>query len=177
MPMRIFTLLVLSHVLSLTSSGQANYPVPPKDDKLLFYFQRSCNTNTIIYELNKLPDGRINPDRPINLFWISYEKGGYREDVSFIQRRGFGLSSELIDKQKESFVLHFYSYKKRTLYLLKVENQYKVFMNINGEMAELNKLFIKCENNALGFPIIIDYVAITGKSVKNGIQVIEKIKP
>ncbi len=142
-----------------------------------FYLQRSCDINTIVYELNQLPDGRINIEKPIIEYWILYDKGGKRQDFNFIQRRLLGLQSELVDKKKGNFVLQFYCYKKRTLYLMKIENHYKVYVNINGELAELQKLFIKCENNALGMPIIIDYVEISGKDLKNYNKVFEKIRP
>jgi hypothetical protein len=156
---------------------QENYPIPVKDGKMLFYFQRSCNTNTIVYELNKLQNGSINNDNPIVEYWILYNKGGARLDLSFIQRTAFGLQSELLDKEKGNFILHFSRYKKRSLYLVNTEGKYKVFIDINGTPAELNKIFIKCENNILGFPTVIHYVEISGKDIKTGNPVSEKIKP
>lgn len=175
--MRCIQLIILFQLVGLKAVSQNNYPVPVKDDRLLFYFQRSCNTNTIVYEINKLQNGNINNENPIFMHWILYDKGGISENLNFLQRRGFGLHSELIDSAKGNFLLHFYSYKKRPLYLLKIEGNYRMYININGALAVLNKLFIKCDNNALGIPIIIHYVEITGKDVKTGNLVTEKIKP
>jgi len=153
------------------------YPVPAMNDKLLFYFQRSYNKNTIIYELNTLPNGNINLDKPVTEHWIRYEEGGERKDLSFFQRKAFGLQCEVVDKIKESFVLHFNCYKKRNIFLVKTANKYKTFITINGELSELNKLFIKCENNALGIPLTVKFVEISGLNIKNGNPVVEKFTP
>ena len=175
--MRNVLLIILFYIICFRTFCQENYPVPAKDEKFQFYFQRSCNTNTIVYELNKLQDGTINCNNPITAHWILYDKGGTTESLNFIQRRAFGLQSELYDKDKGNFILHFYSYKKKTLYLIHREDRYRVLIELNSGLAELNKLFIKCENNSLGFPTKIHYVEISGTDVKTGKTVTEQIKP
>ena len=37
-----------------------HYPTPPRSDNLLFYIQRNHNMNTVVYEINKHMDGRVN---------------------------------------------------------------------------------------------------------------------
>ncbi len=110
---------------------------------MLFYFQRSHNKNTVIYELNTLPDGKLNEKKPINLYWIRYEEGGVRKELSFIQQKAFGVDCKLMDKEKGNFVLHFNHFKTRDIYLIKINNNYKAYVTINGEFAELSSIYIQ----------------------------------
>ena len=159
--------------------GQEGYPVPQKTENLLFYFQRSHNKNTVVYELNTLPDGKINKNKPINTYWIRFEEGGVRKELSFLQYKAFGIQWQLTDRAKENYILHFNSFRKREIYLLKDNNtaKYKAYININGELSELTHLYIKSENNSLGIPLSVKFVEISGISLKNGQIITEKYIP
>jgi hypothetical protein len=171
-------LFLLFGALTIDSSGQADYPVPSKTDKLLFYFQRSHNKNTVVYELNTTPEGKVNIRKPVIAYWIRFEEGGIKKDLSFIQQRAFGISSRLTDKEKESFVLHFNNFKAKDISLLKSSNGiYKAFVKINGQYAELMALFIKSENNALGFPLKIKYIELKGIAMNTREVCTERITP
>jgi hypothetical protein len=175
---RIFVPVYFLASSTLLVNGQDNYPIPVKTDHLLFYFQRSHNKNTVVYELNTLPDGNINTDKPVNAYWIRYEERGQRAELSFIQRRAFGISCNCIDKEKGSYLLHFNNFKKKDIYLIKtVSNVYRAMTSINGEIAQLDHLYIKSENNALGFPLAIKYVEIYGTTLNDKLKVSERIIP
>lgn len=163
----------------LPLKAQDNYPVPAKTDKLLFYFQRSHNRNTIVYEVNTLPSGQIDGEKPVNCYWIRYEEGGVRKELSFIQRKAFGLDWQLIDKTKMNFVMHFNNFKNRAIYLMKSEGSgsYKAYASINGELSELTKMFIKSENNSLGIPLSVKYIELGGINLKAGKSVTERYIP
>lgn len=176
----IIGILFVTNGLCLTSvSAQDNYPVPEKNENLLFYFQRSHNKNTIIYEVNTLQSGQIDKEKPINCYWIRYEEGGVKKELSFIQRKAFGLECQSTDKKKESYILHFKSFKKRDIFLIKSEEKgfYKAYMEINGELAELNRMFIKSENNSLGIPLSVKYIEMTGLNLKSKKKVTERYIP
>ncbi len=174
-------LVLFSFIVGIVLQGkaQAGYPVPQKTENLLFYFQRSHNKNTVIYELNKLSDGTINRTKPVDSYWIRYEEGGVKKELSFLQKKAFGIQWQLTDKAKENYILHFNSFRKREIYLLKDDHTatYKAFINIQGELSELTHLYIKSENNSLGIPLSVKYVEISGISLKNGQPVAEKYIP
>jgi hypothetical protein len=159
--------------------GQASYPVPPKTDKLLFYLQRSHNKNTIVYELNTLPDGKVDMKNPIHVSWIRFEEAGRRAELSFIQRRAFGVKTRLADKTDKSgngFIVQFNNFNKREIRLVKsTSGAYNAFMKINNETAELECVYIKAENNAIGIPISFKYMDVYGISQKNKQQISERI--
>jgi len=158
-------------------SENHKYPVPKCTETLLFYVQRTHNSNTIIYELNFQPDGMVNKKEPLHPIWIRYEEGGAREELSFIQNRVYGLDFRLLEK--DTYVIHFRAYKKREIYLIRsaTSNLYKVMININGKMAELTNLFICSVTNALGIPSTIRYIDINGIDPASGTIVSERVIP
>ena len=168
-------ILATTNTLSFT---QLNYPIPTKNADLMFYLQRSHNRNTVLYHLNRLLDGKINTSCPFHIYWIRYEENDRIAELSFIQRRAFGISISLMEKSNVNFIFHFNSFKKKEIFLLSSkDNTYKAYTRINGEMSELEKLYIKSENNSLGIPLTIGYVELSGKSLKSGQIISEKIIP
>ena len=175
----IIMTLIINVLCSAFAMGQENYPIPPKTDKLLFYFQRSHNRNTVIYELNTLPSGQIDINKPVIFYWIRYEEMGVKKDLTFFQRKAYGLDWKLTDNVKKSFVLHFKCFKKRAIYLMKVDgaNTYKTYTSINGELSELTSMYMKSENNSLGIPLAVKYIELLGISLKSNKDITERYIP
>ena len=175
---KIFTVVLLCIFVCRTPliNAQDNYPVPVKTIKMLFYLQRSHNKNTIIYELNTLPDGKVNIQKPINIYWIRYEEGGRKAELSFLQNKAFGVRCRVSDKEKASFIIHFNSFDKREIVLSRTfKGDYKAYLSINNEMAELVSSFIKSENSSFGFPLSFKFIEFHGISVISGRTISEKI--
>lgn len=178
----IFCILILNSIVVSSSNSSSeveysNYPVPQKTDKLLFYLQRTHNKNTIVYEANYLADGKLNPSEPVHVSWIRYEEGGSKAELSYIQKHAFGFSFHITDRAKESYTLNFNNFKKKDIYLQKSGDKYVAYMIINSKLSELRKLFIKSENNSLGFPIVVKYIDVFGVDYINGNNVSERIIP
>ncbi|MFN8165723.1 MAG: DUF4833 domain-containing protein [Bacteroidia bacterium] len=155
-----------------------SFPTPPANDNSLFYVQRSKNTNSIIYEVNRMPDGTPNPQEPVKIYWIRYASDSAIEDLSYIQSKyAYGLTSRPYGGQKNAYVLQFVSYSKKTLYLLPESNgKYGMFTNINGKLCELKKVFIMISGGSFWFPSI-DYVELTGKDPASQMTVVERFVP
>ena len=163
----LFVFLVNGYLFAQTPKPGDNYPVPPKTAKSLFYVQRSHNKNTIVYDLNILPDGKIDQEAPIHPYWIRYEEGGVTQELSFIQRKYcYGLDYEVIDASKGSYKVFFVCYSKKYLYLLKSakDNKYHTYISINNKMIELSKVFVKTDGGTFWFPVV-RYVEISGIDV------------
>ena len=174
---KYFTLLSILLVSNLCfGNNHESYPVPQKTNKLLFYLQRSHNKNTIVYELNTLSDGTVDVKTPIKVSWVRFEEGGKRAEVSFIQRRAFGVKCRLADKSDNSFIVQFNNFNKRDIRLVKTATgTYCALMKIDNETAELEDVFIKAENNAIGLPISFKYMDVYGISQKDRKPVYERI--
>ena len=159
------------------TAQNSKYPTPKLTDKLLFFVQRTHNKNTVIYELNSQTDGELDKNNPLHPSWIRYEEGGVRKELSFIQNRVYGLDVRLLEK--DTYLLHFRSYKKKDIYLMRSgkNNKYKAMISINGKMAELTSLFICSVTNSLGIPSTVKYIDINGIDPATGKVVNERVIP
>jgi hypothetical protein len=155
------------------------YPVPPDSENMLFYIQRSKNTNAIVYELNALPDGTPDPARPVNIYWIKYTSDSTTEALNYIQQKyAYGLNMRPYNGQKNSYVLQFVSYGKKNLYLLPASHgkKYAAFTSINGKLAELSRVFIQLDGGTFWFPTI-EYIELTGRDPVSRQTVTERFQP
>ncbi|WP_341906833.1 DUF4833 domain-containing protein [Fluviicola taffensis] len=158
--------------------GQAGYPVPPANKNMLFYLQRTHNTNTVIYEIN-YKNGKIDDDEPVKVYWIRYADGGGTEQLSSIQRVfAYGVSSSIYNKEQKWFKITLKAYDKASIYLKNNsdDKKYHAYIHINGVLCELTKIFVKTDGGSTWSPNVV-YVEITGKDPKTKKTVSEKIKP
>lgn len=179
----IISLFVLIQFSFKEGSDKTNvskeYPTPIGIDNLLFYVQRTINSNTIVYELNEDKNGNINEKEPVKVYWIKYSENSKVENLTYIQNNfAYGIESKIIDKEKKIFSFHFVSYKKRELFLFRTPNsgKFRVYTSINNKMAELEKVHVQIEGGTFMLPNV-KYVLLTAKIVGTGETIIEKIKP
>lgn len=168
------SLFLLIFFIGLTLFAQRKFPVPTGNANQLFYLQRTHNTNTLIYELN-YNNNNLNEEEPIHVYWVRYNDQGQREELNFLQRKfAYGIKSTLISKDK--YELHFVSYKKFLMYLIKGANdKYNVFATINQKQAILNRIFVKIKGGSFWTPNV-EYVEVAGIDPTTGKEVMERMK-
>ncbi len=156
---------------------QDTFPVPKTNSKQLFYLQRTANTNTIVCELNYDKNGKLDESDPVHVYWIRYTEGGAKKELSYIQRVfAYGIKSQLLEK--DSYKLHFVSYKKKPLYLMRSQkdNQYKVYTTINNQQAVLSRIFIKVDGGTFWSPNVV-YMEMKGVDEYTGKELMQRFKP
>lgn len=156
---------------------QDTFPVPKTNNKQLFYLQRTANTNTIVCELNYEKNGQLNISDPVHVYWIRYTEGGVKKELSYIQRVfAYGIKSQLLEK--DSYKLHFVSYKKKPLYLMRSQkdNQFKVYTTINNQQAVLSRIFIKVDGGTFWSPNVV-YMEMKGVDEYTGKELMQRFKP
>lgn len=156
---------------------QDTFPVPKTNSKQLFYLQRTANTNTIVCELNYDKNGQLNVSEPVHVYWIRYTEGGVKKELSYIQRVfAYGMKSQMLEK--DSYKLHFVSYKKKPLYLMRSQkdNQYKVYTTINNQQAVLSRIFIKVDGGTFWSPNVV-YMEMKGVDEYTGKELMQRFKP
>src|SRR6185437_583894 len=90
------------------SQIEKQFPVPAGNPNQLFYLQRSKNINTVIYELNII-NGKLNSEKPIDVFWIMYTKDKKRENLSEMEKDFvYGVKINPPEKKEYSFTLAAY---------------------------------------------------------------------
>lgn len=154
----------------------ASFPVPTGIKNMMFYVQRTPNTNTIVYELNYDENGVLDEDKPIHIFWIRYADKGERKELNYIQRKfAYGLKVKKLEKDK--YDLRFVAYEKRPLMLLKAgDGKYYVFAQINGKRSVLKRIYIKIDGGTFWHPNVI-YIELKGYDAETGTENVERIKP
>jgi phosphatidylglycerophosphate synthase len=153
-----------------------HFPVPRDIANQLFYLQRDPNANTVIYQLNVDPAGRLDPKDPVHAFWIRYEEGGTRKELSFIQRHfAYGLKARRM--AAGAYELRFVSYTKFPLYLVKPEgqDQFQVYATINRRKAVLRRIYLRIEGGNFWTPNV-KYVELRGTDADTGLELVERIK-
>ena len=181
MHVRIVWVLVLGLLMGVVDS-YANtlldsFPIPKPTAKQLFYLQRTTNSNTIICDLNTDSKGQLIKDNPVHVYWIRYDEGGEKKELSYIQETfAYGIKYDLLPNGV--YKLQFVSYKKQIFYLKRSpkDNQYKVYFLLNNKEFVLQKLFVKIEGGSFWVPNVI-YMELVGRDEYSGKAISYKFKP
>ena len=152
------------------------FPIPPANPHSLFYLQRTPNINTVICELNE-KEGVLDKDEPVHVLWIRYTEQKQRQELNWIQRNfAYGIKSR--DLGNGTYELHFVSYKKVALYLMKspVDNRHHVYATITGRQAILNRVYIKINPGGTFWSPNVEYLELKGVDTQNGKELVQRIK-
>lgn len=151
------------------------FPTPKGISNQLFYLQRDPNTNTIICQLNVDHSGRLDQDKPVNVFWMRYAENGQKSDLNLIQRKfAYGINSRPLGNDK--YELKFVSYGKFPLYLMKDKNnQYHVYATVAKKQIILRRIFVRIQGGTFWVPNV-KYVELRGVDSATGENVVERIQ-
>jgi hypothetical protein len=157
---KIAAFLFIQYSLLAADAQVTSFPTPTGNPKQLFFLQRTPNANTIVCELNN-PDGVLDTDNPVHVFWIRYQEKGQREELNFIQRKfAYGIKSKKIAENQ--YELSFVSYKKQKMYLMPgADKQYHVYATINGKQAILSRFYLHINGGSFWKPNV-EYIELSG---------------
>ncbi len=167
-----------AHAVAINIDPQDTFPVPAGIPNQLFYLQRTSNTNTIVCELNLNSKGQLDEDNPVHVYWIRYPEGGMKKELSYIQRIfAYGIKARL--QENGSYKLHFVSYKKQALHLMRSpkDNRYHVYAAINQKLVVLNRIFVRIDPGGSFWAPNVIYMELKGKDEANGKEMTERFKP
>lgn len=175
-PFLLLLLLLLVQSGNPIFAAEKEFPVPPSAPNRLFYIQRSNNTNTVIYEANLLNNQRLNPDEPVNVYWIRYADRGQREPLSLFQwKMAYGYKHQAVNRQDDGYEIHLNAFKKRTIWVDLQQGKPVAFTTINGRKACLRKVFVQLESES-GLVPKVQYVELFGVDPVAGVPVYERIR-
>ncbi len=158
------------------SGGKIVYPVPPVTNESLFYVQRTPNTNTIVYDLNIGPNGKLNAEEPVKVYWIKYAEGGQKQDLNYIQRKfAYGLTCKALNNG--NYDIRFVSYKKFQLTLMKAaDGKYHIFAVVAQKQLIINRIFVNIAGGTFWLPNVTS-VEVKGSDPITGREIVEHFKP
>lgn len=167
-------LLVVAAVL-LGAAGGEDFPVPT-DDNLVFYVQRSINSNTIVYTARIGEDGKLDPKRPVEVFWRRFNDDGEKKEISTLERSmAFGVKVDPVAGQPESYMVRVVSYPKRPALLRIVDGVPRLEMKIGGVPAKLGHAYLDVDDS--GSVPSVNRVDLYGFALADGKPVQESFKP
>ncbi|MBN1985167.1 MAG: DUF4833 domain-containing protein [Prolixibacteraceae bacterium] len=167
----IFSAVFFVFELVSTASDSEN-----SNSNSLFKIGRSKDANEIFYEVRTTPDGNLNLDEPIKIYWIKYAENSAVEPLTKVQQLfAYGLKFLEVTPEKADF--QFVSYAKRTLSLSKNDvGKYVVSTEVDGKNVELERVFLQIDGGTFWFPKI-SRVEIYAKKAEAGEPVVEIIIP
>jgi hypothetical protein len=171
----LFALVVAFVVFSAFLDFREPYPIPPVTGKTLFYIQRSNNANTVMYELNLLGKnpGRLNMNKPVDVYWIRYAEEGQRKELNYLERTfGYGVTTRM--QADSSYQMNFIASKSKVVEVAILGSvKCKAFMVINNKRSILKRIFIQVKEDSW-WPKIA-YVEFFGIDIEGRQPVYEKM--
>ena len=147
----------------------------PGNINRLFVIARSKNANLICYDLNYIAPGKLNPDKPIHVYWYNQtDKPGTTDELSYIQSKmayGYTASPAGANKWEISLV----AFPQRKLILEKnSDGSFQSRITISGHQAILKKIYVQADpDNSLK----VLWVDVYGLDIQTGKEVKERIMP
>ena len=143
-----------------------------KNNQTLFVIERNKNSNTIYYDANLSVNGKLNPSKPIDVYYIHYATDSKRAELSLLEQNiayGFTFEKNSIG----GFYIKLKAYKKRYISLFQdVNNKAYAIMKINGTDALIKKIYVFAKPNLYTSVV---YVELNGEDIKTHAPVYEKI--
>lgn len=152
---------------------------PPTNKNMLFYLQRTVDVNTVIYEINYKEDGEINRKKPVKIYWIDFDNGGKRSELTFVQNKfAYGVEFIELEGAKPVFEINLVSYKKIHMYLKPTGKNaaYEIHVIINDKPSILTNIMVNITGGTYLHPNV-SFIELVGKDLVTGDKIIEKIKP
>ncbi|KAG7390278.1 hypothetical protein PHYPSEUDO_008416 [Phytophthora pseudosyringae] len=167
--------------MSLDFSKVENNPVPLIADKfnknVAFVVYRNKNKNVVVYAVNIREDGTLDPENPLDVYWIMFEQeGAPREELNMIERNtAYGATVKPREGHPGEFEVTLTSLKDRVIYLSVVDGKPVGRGSINGnDGCTLERVFVY-STTSWGMPKV-QHLEIHGKDTE-GNAIMEKKLP
>ncbi len=169
-------LWILGFTALLSFSGirsSTDFPAPPRTRQSLFYIYRNLNNHSVVYEINKLANGTINPEEPFKIYWNRVgEKQRYRS-LNYMERTfAYGLKSDPLENgqvhaafvARKGYAIDAYIDEK---------GQATALMKIDNKISKLVKIFVQVAED--GWWPKVAYVEFFGTDFKTNLPTYEKL--
>ncbi len=139
----------------------------------LFTIERNLNSNVVVYEANINAHGEINPDRPVNAFWMLYEDHCRREKLNLLEwSMAYGFDIVPV-KAGSHYRMSVKSCKNRIINILLEHNLPRAIIEINGRKGYLSKIYVHTIKGMIAMHV--RHIELFGSDVVSGKKLYEKI--
>lgn len=180
-PARLLLLLLLTGNAAGAAapwpSARPEWPQPPRDERLLFFVQRSMNPNTVVYAANLDGRGRLDPDNPVSAYWLKFHNDGARHELQLFERLlAYGAVSAPVAGHPGTFSVRLAAYEGRPITVARdSEGRVRATLEIGGRPARLTSVYLVLDERGL----LPDVAAIElhGFASDDGTPVSERFRP
>ncbi|GBG28361.1 Hypothetical Protein FCC1311_045842 [Hondaea fermentalgiana] len=144
---------------------------------VLFYIERSNNSNAVIYEANVGADGKLVTEEPVKVYWILYaRKPIVEEGLTMIERNtAYGSkTSPLPAKGEGHFEIALSALPEKKIHVYQDEaGELHATTEIEGSEKELLHVFVE-NTSFMGIPKV-KHIDIKGRSPDGNLSVERKM--
>lgn len=138
----------------------------------LFTVERNLNANVVVYEAVHGSDGRLDPKKPVRVFWLMKAEDGRELGLNFFERiRAYGVEA-VQGPSAGAFSLKMRAFPNRSLLLREREGCAEVLTEIDGKSAVLSRVFVSATKGL--FPSVA-YVDVFGTDSETGFALSERL--
>ncbi|MDQ1090344.1 MULTISPECIES: DUF4833 domain-containing protein [unclassified Siphonobacter] len=171
----LIPLVLITFSLVNSFTARADGKPPLAISKQLFSLQLSRNSNTVMYDANIGANQKLNPEKPIDVYWIRHEEQGQRESLSKIQwKLAYGYTHTKTSADTYSVKIN--AFKDRAFRVEVNEGKAVALATIDGKKSYLQKIFVQLDPNSFLIPKV-QYVELFGVEVQGNKSVYERILP
>lgn len=171
-PLFIFLLVIWM----LSTSFLEPLPLVANEEEVMFRIERSRDADEVWYTMHTHPDGSVNQETPLIVFWMKKSADNRIEPLTGIQKRfSYGIQSIEPAPSGDAWSFQLAAYKNRSFLLKKSEDgRYSVFTRLDGREIEVRKLYVKFDGGTFLAPSVA-FVQLTGTDRSTGAEIQEII--
>lgn len=159
------------------ANGPASPPPEPAQarSQTLFVIERSKNANIVKYDARLSADGELDPEQPVEAYWVLHAVDGRRAELNWIEKqKAYGFSIEPAPSG-DGYAMTVVPLPRREIRVRKVGDEVRAELRINDRQSVLEKVYIESSAGLLGPKV--HYVELYGKDVETGEERVERIVP
>jgi hypothetical protein len=138
----------------------------------LFTVERSTNANVVVYAAVRGVDGRLDPKKPLRVYWLMKAEDGRELGLNFFERiRAYGVEVKG-SPEPGVYALKMRAFPDRSLVLREHGGCAEVRTPIDGRSAVLERAFVSASKGL--FPTVA-FVEMFGTDPDTGLPVTERI--
>ncbi len=147
----------------------------PDDKNVLFYIHKNTNPNAIVYALNILDDGTINPKDPIEVFWRRYQEDGRKKKLGWLEKTfAFDFKVKASETKENSYIFSLIAMKNKQLFATQNKNGGpQVATKIDGKLSHLDRIYLMVDDTKTIQEVLS--MELFGRDLKTGKLAYEKI--
>ncbi len=138
----------------------------------LFYIEKSTNSNIVAYDANIDGKGMLNDEEPMYIYWSRINSTKKRALGWLEETFAYGVNY-LNETAGLNYLFRITALPDKTVELTMADGCPRVIVNINGEPAILNKVYVNLTGTGLSSNI--KYIELSGVSADTGALLTERI--